>query len=464
MTSHCHTRDIEIIKMRSLYFLLIFIYGFSCLSTSIKTADNVIEPDFEKYSLVNNADLQKALNKTELNLDDIYVLAVERTEKLAIEYANLKESEAEKLRVYALFLPKISLRYQQNLLGTENTSPWIYFYGKQPIFSGLKEIYWFDKINSSIKIKEALLKYRAERLYLETGKAYYETLVTEENLKSKQISLKLLESRLKELKRRKKLGRSKESEVLSAQAQIAMLKADLQEESLKNQINRENLIFLANLPEDFKLELNIPSLAEKDAREILRQTEKADIKQRFDLIASEEMLNYAEADLSSAYSSYLPEISLQGSYYLKKGQGRVVVNQQSSAEENWNIQLSAEAPLFQGGEILSMINTAKIRLEKAKLSHLEAARLAQSELEKARLSLKSALLKVKAYEEAYNAAQKNYEVQNKEYSLGLVTNLDVLSALNELEAAKIKFHKSKTEILINTIWLKIAGGFHKEFK
>ncbi|MDH5719570.1 MAG: TolC family protein [Spirochaetia bacterium] len=442
--------------MRKLIFIISSIL-ISCQNLSIKQADNILEPDFEKYSLVNNSRLEKALKKKNLNLDDIYALAVERTEKLAIEYANLKESEAEKIKAYSLFLPKISLRYQQNLINSNGSGSWIYFYAKQPLFSGLKEIYWFDKINSNIKVKENLLKYKAQRLYLEVAKAYYEALISKENLKSKKTSLDLLESRLTELRRRKKLGRSRQSEVLSASSQIAMLKADIQEENLKNQVNRENLIFLAGLPRDFSLDINISKDAENLAKETLKNNEKVNIENRFDISASKELLQYAETDLKSAYASYLPEISLQGNYNLKGSSS-------GSSSEKYSLQLNAEMPILYGTETLSNINTAKIRLNKAEFSHSETVRLAQSEIQKAKINLKAALSKEKAYEDAYNAAQKNYEVQNKEYSLGLVTNLDVLSALNDLEAAKIKYHKSKTDILINTIWLKIASGSQIQFE
>ncbi|MDH5716772.1 MAG: TolC family protein [Spirochaetia bacterium] len=437
----------------NIFFLLLFA---GCSGIPVKTGDNIIEEDFSKYSFVSNEDLQKAIKKEKLSIDDVYVLAVDRTEKLAIEYAALKETQNEKLKAYSLFLPKISFRYQQNFLSSDSSGPWMYFYAKQPLFSGMKEVYGFDKINANIQLKEALLKYRAQRLYLEIANAFYSALTAEEDLRSKQYSLELLKERLIELKKRKSVGKSKESEVLSALSQEAMLKADIEEKLTDYKEAREELIYLAGLSDNFLLDDLLPENISENAKLLLEKNNEIQIKKRYDIMAAKEMVFSAEADLKTAYAAYLPQIYLQGSYYLKKGDARVEA--QSGADNDYSIQLSAEAPLFQGGELLAEMKSAKIRKEKAELSYNESIRLANAEAAKAKINLSASLRKINAYKEAYEIAQKNYKIQDNEYKRGLVTNLDVLTALNELETAKIKYYKSKTDIILNSIWYQIASG------
>ncbi len=77
-------------------------------------------------------------------------------------------------------------------------------------------------------------------------------------------------------------------------------------------------------------------------------------------------------------------------------------------------------------------------------------------MRKLHADLTSAVEEAKAQEEAAQAAQKSYDALREEYGLGLVTNLDVLQALDLLQAQRRAWDAARLHAKIAFLRLQVA--------
>jgi outer membrane protein TolC len=73
------------------------------------------------------------------------------------------------------------------------------------------------------------------------------------------------------------------------------------------------------------------------------------------------------------------------------------------------------------------------RRNEAELMYEQTRTQAEEEITKAYKDYETSGARVKALDQAIVAADRNFKEQNKDYQLGLVSNLDVLTALNTLQ-------------------------------
>jgi outer membrane protein TolC len=72
--------------------------------------------------------------------------------------------------------------------------------------------------------------------------------------------------------------------------------------------------------------------------------------------------------------------------------------------------------------------------------------------------LRYSVTQTAAYDNAVRLADRNYHVQEKEYRLGLITNLELLQLLTELQQTKTQALQAKYATKLNEIRLGVAMG------
>jgi outer membrane protein TolC len=65
---------------------------------------------------------------------------------------------------------------------------------------------------------------------------------------------------------------------------------------------------------------------------------------------------------------------------------------------------------------------------------------------------------VDAYTKAVELAQKNYQLQQREYRFGLINNLQVLDVLTDLQNLQIQKLRSDAALRANSVRLRVAMG------
>jgi outer membrane protein len=435
--------------------LIVLLSG--CAGAPVKIGDNKIERPLQEVTGLTTEDIHQAAQKESLNLWDVYALAVKHTEDLAAKYENIEQADAQSQQAIASILPQIFLNDRKNwqstdyVFGSSNSlfTPLgnsIYVSARETIFSGLDQVAAIQGAGALLDQNRHLFRQEARNLLLAVARSFYTALQAEDTLRSKREILKLTEEILKQEQKWKAIGRSRDTDVLSVQAQLAQINADL--ENAQNQLTQagENLAVLANLkpqqslrPEESAVAVSY-TLAEAEAHG----------EDRSDVLAARSGTDLADAQLLQAHGAHLPSLALQGQYFLQQDGG--------SPTPNWNFQLVASLPLFEGGAIFAQERLAASKKRQAEMQYSLIRRQAHQDIRAAYQSLESSLKQVNAYRSAMDAAQKDYEAVERDRKLALNTNLDLLQSLTQLQNAENNYNQAHYQALIDRIWLGVATG------
>lgn len=101
-----------------------------------------------------------------------------------------------------------------------------------------------------------------------------------------------------------------------------------------------------------------------------------------------------------------------------------------------NASLNVDVPIFEGTETHGAVKEASAREKISGLELMRTKRLAEQEIRDSYAKFNSAISVKTALKKAYVSALMNYNLQNKDYKLNLVNNLDVLTAIQALQDAR----------------------------
>jgi outer membrane protein TolC len=296
---------------------------------------------------------------------------------------------------------------------------------KQPLFSGLKEFSARSGFQKQSE-RDALLLDRASlEIFDRTAAAFYAVVGQETEKANTEAALALAQDRVKDLKGFKRLGKARDSEVFTAQAHAAALQASLRQIQSRIGSAREELSFLAGR------DLSAMPLMDEipNPPPVLDlQTAISQAKDRSDLRAQREEV--AAKALRARYEkgSYWPTADVTGNYYTRRAT--------FMDDIAWDAVLSLKVPLFQGGSVSARVREASSSYRQALTVLDQMERAVLYGVRRTHGELVSALGETESLEEAAQAAQKSYDALLEEYHLGLVTNLDVLQALDLLVSQK----------------------------
>ena len=429
-----------------------------CASAPVVVGDGKIEKILEPITGVTTADVEKAAPISEMGFWDVYTLAVERTERLASKAEDIEQAEAQGQQAIASVLPQITLNDSKSwqstsyIYGAPNTfiTPLgnsIYLSGTETLFTGLDQV-------SAVQGAQALkdqnlhnLRQDGRDLLLSLARSFYSVLQLQQSLQSKQETEKLNEQVLQQEQQWRAVGRSRNSDVLTTEAQLAQLKGDMEAIHSQISIARDNFVILTGLETNqvLKSEEPLPTPPPYTLKEAVTKVDS-----RSDVLSAKAGVDLADAGLLQAHGQHLPSLAVQGKYYLEQEGG--------SPTADWNVQLVASLPLFEGGAIFAKERLAASKKRQAELQYSLARRQALQDIRGAYSALATSLREVDAYGKALDAAQKDYEAVAHDRKLALNTNLDVLQSLTQLQTAKNNYNTVHYQTLINSIWLGVATG------
>ena len=435
----------------------VLIVLFLLLLPSINTfaLDNDVKKMLSDASGITEEDTRAALQKNTTGLFDIYALAVNNTERLAIEGENSIQSEARRSQAFGAFLPKLYLRGNKYFAddyisksGSQRDT--ISLYARQPIMTGLEEYSTLKSSRSDVKIKKYSLYNNASLLLFDVAVNFYNVIQIEKNIKSNVEILNLYKLTINELNRRASIGRSRRSEVQRTNSELYKVEAVLK--SLNNSLTHARLVLktLTGFKNDLTLKegdyLPDPAYNISSINNIL--TERWDIKSAI------ESVKQADARVAAAYGMNLPSIYVDGTYLLYSEDQK-----EFSASYNKNdyyFSIGAELPIFTGGIAIARLKEAKSIKRQAELYLTKTTRLAEQDVIDSYQSWESSKNEVAAYEKALKSAEENYKTVNNEYRLNLVTILDVITTLKSLQSARDDYESSVLQSKLNRIRLGIA--------
>jgi outer membrane protein len=278
------------------------------------------------------------------------------------------------------------------------------------------------------------------------GTAYFDALSLDEQVESEKAVVDAAQVAAKDLRSRVSLGRNRQAEQSSAEAQVARVQATLADLEGQRSQAREALASLCGVPTDQAL-VPLPAIAQaSDAASPV----DADVDALPLLRSAKQAVAVAEANRLAAKGGFFPSLYAEGNYY--------VARQNGVSGPAWDAVLGLDLPLFRGGATVarykiadSQVQAAQLRLDLAKRDAIKEARQAWS-------GLKQAIGKAEANRLALEAAEKSYADQQKDFRNSLVTSLDLLNAFQSVESARLDTLKARYETHRAQLRYRLALG------
>jgi outer membrane protein TolC len=300
--------------------------------------------------------------------------------------------------------------------------------------------------SAAIAAKKQTLARDYQTIYQDVAQAFYNVLQYEGDLAIQRDLIDALQARVDDLRDRVNLGRSRPAELLQAQTDLANAKFTAEQQRGSLNAAKETVAFYVGIPSnEFELK-DTQSFPSADALEWYLGHSAA----RPDVLSQVESLRQAERLLSVAKGELWPTVTANGNYLAT--QDPVTNNVDAT------LTLEVSMPIFDGGLILGQIHEHKELVRQSALNLEQLKRTADQDTRTAYVNFNASVAQVVVLREAAILAAKNLEAQVDDYRRGVVSNLDVLTALQDYQTARQQLHNANMQARLNLINLHVAAG------
>ena len=391
-----------------------------------------------------------------VSLKDAYDAAIKNTEFGAIQESQKIQADARVEKAGAAGFPFVSAKGSYAIQqatptsSNPNDAASLSIGAVQPLYQGGIEGAGLEQAKFQRTSLELQLKSARLTLYSSIAHSFYDVSSAEKDKANLEIIIGKNKEIIKELEDRRSIGKSRNSEVLMAQSQLAVLQADYVGVLRTIDASRENFAFLTGLKKETGI--NSPEGDFSSLKELSFYLDKAGA--RPDVLALTADVEAAKREVTVLAAFGLPGVSLTGNYYpYRTG---------SNSGIYWDAGVWASFTLFDGGNTGAGVKEAINKQKETELTLSRKKKQAETEIKTAYENLKSLLEQIKALDAARDMTEKNYGEQKKDYEYSLVTNLDVLQAFNIFESTKRTYDKTKDDALAALADLMALSGLVEE--
>lgn len=428
--------------------------------------------------------LPPALSAEEYSLDDLYRLALERSETVKIAEEDLYISERSKDKAMSALLPTLSAfgnhtRYSEEKLGgtfllqPEQTNEWGLRLDQSFSLSG-RELTAFRISKEGISRGTADLHAIKEQYLLSVAEQYYDLLRARKGADIAKANVERLTKHRDASRKRLEVGEVTKTAVLRAEAELAAAQSDLIRADNILSLAKINLAMTAGITGTYDVKEPLPGtesqfpeggdvrfdfLPEACRQDVPQCLEDTAMKERAEITALSIEKKIAEDEVTFAKGSYWPNISVEGVY----------LRQENDPESTFGLNeriygtLKLNFPFFEGGLRVAEVEEARARLRQAELRLAELKRAVSVEVQNSYLSTltESSVVVNRQKETAY--ASDNYRLVSKQFQYGLADSIDVIDANTLLVTSERELSSAEYAFQLALLRVKRAAGiFLKE--
>jgi len=388
-----------------------------------------------------------------LTLDDTFAQAMVRSEVVATQVELIRQAEERYRQANAAILPTLSgiASYTWLDKGAADTTtnptrqPYARLTGTQPLFRGFREFAAIRQSKALVGAQSDDYQNARVQLFKDVAQNFYDVLTLERDLVNLDEQIGQYQQREKELQDRVRIGRTRPGEVLTVQATISTLRAQVEQTRIQLSTARDIFAFLSGLPAATPLRDTemLPSNLDAIDDYLMGVVLRPDVK------AAQRRQVAAQENITVARGAHLPSLDLNANRYLER----------TGSLENvdWDVQLALTVPIYSGGSVQSRVREAQSLSDQAELATTRARRLADQEIRSFYQTVVLDRARLDALEKATGAAKSNYETQRGDYRIGLVTNLDVLQALSTYLDNQQSLDRVRYNVKLNYLRLQAAA-------
>ena len=267
------------------------------------------------------------------------------------------------------------------------------------------------------------------------------------------------EEQVKLMERRLELGGAARPELLAQQSQLAQTRTTLPPLEKELAQSRHLLAVLAGrfpseaagLPEFELAELQLPL-------ELPLSLPSELVRQRPDVLASEEQLHEASAQVGVATANQFPKITLTGSY---GPQTTAFSDLFSSSAMVWSLGAGILQPIFHGGELSAKRRAAEAAYDQAAAQYRVTVLQAFQNVADVLRALDLDAQALKSQADAEKAARDSLELSRKQYGFGGTSYLLLLDAERQYRQARISLAQAQGARFADTaaLFQALGGGW-----
>lgn len=254
-------------------------------------------------------------------------------------------------------------------------------------------------------------------LYQLVINAYYNLFMAEVDLKNIKELNRLSQERVKELRSRTSVGRSRKGELVQAEAQLLTSQSSIQNSEINLVNSQANFEFFTGMKPVGLAEL---TLMPRELEDIANYLNK--VQDRPDIRARRQEINLAEKRIGVAKGGHYPQLDLISNYYFDRT-GVL-------ATSEWDVAVVVNVPLFQGGGVQAGVREQVEIKRVAELDALQTKRAAERDLTILYRNFLQIQGQLDTLKHAVTKAEEGYKLNRRDYQNGQATNLDVLQSLN----------------------------------
>lgn len=327
--------------------------------------------------------------------------------------AQVQVVESDKMIASSVFMPSLFARYQFRENERSAQTKVLSLNAEQNFFNGLSDYHRRKEVGRLLEAERSALEYKKMTVARIVGDTLLKMASTSAQRKILDENSKILEERLKEFRRRTRIGRSRDVDLIQNQIDR------LQLERLKATNERNYLSSVAVLKEYTgqdvsKLPFEIAQLLNE-----LIAYHSAMEKQSY---RREELRLRTEAQdsaVSSSYGGFLPTVKGVASYYPEND------SSYSRYTDDWSVGVDLEWRFFEGFSNKAQVNQERALQIKA-ASELQSFEYDDIEaMQRLRDEWKQLSAEKKLVTEAETLAVKAFRAQERDFRLGLVTVLEL---------------------------------------
>lgn len=275
----------------------------------------------------------------------------------------------------------------------------------------------YDLAKANILLGEFQKNATDLNLYQLVINAFYQLRISQVDVTNLKQLAEASRERVKEIRTRSAIGRSRRGELVEAEAQLHTAESQYQQGLINLQQAERNFEFLTN-----RKPPQIPELPQVPKLEGSLEYHLSKLTTRPDLQASQQAIQVANAQVEISKGGHYPQVDLVSNYYFDRT-GIL-------ATSEWDAAVVVSVPLFQGGGVQAGVREAVANRRVAELSAQESRRVAERELAILYENYQQVQAQLAALKSALAKSEEAYRLNQKDYQFGLVTNLDVLQSLN----------------------------------
>ena len=284
----------------------------------------------------------------------------------------------------------------------------------------------FQQAKSVVEEVEANLDRDLQNLVVRVSGAYFETLMTDEQLELVLAQKKTYTALVDAAKKGFAAGSGTRTDIDDAQARLDMALAQELEARQNQDLTRRQLELLVNQPVNQVAKLNIEALklSAPEPANLDAWTQKAE-QASPEIKAMKARLEAARQEVSKSMAGHMPTLDAVAQW---SNSGSENITRINSRYENKTLGLQLNIPIFSGGYVNSTVRQAVAEQTRAEES-LEALRRDLGvRVHKEYRGVSEGVLRVRALEQAARSAEQMMKSTQMSLKAGSRSQLDVLNA------------------------------------